>query len=57
MTDLAALMKAERKAYRALMNDPRVIADPRATHTPELWAAYEAAAKAERNFREAMHSH
>ena len=48
---LDVLKKAERKAWRGLMSDPRVIADPRATHTPELYAAYEAAAQAERGYR------
>jgi hypothetical protein len=49
---LDALKNAERKAYRALMNDPRVTADPRATHTPEIWAAYADAADAEARYRE-----
>ena len=48
---LEAVKKSERKALRALMNDPRVIADPTATHTPELRQAWEAAANAEREYR------
>ena len=54
MTTLKNLMKAEKAAYAALMNDPRVIADTTAVHTPELYAAWLAAADAERAFREAM---
>ena len=50
---LKNLMAAEKKAWKALMNDPRVIADPRAEHTPELKAAWEAAAEAERIYRTA----
>lgn len=49
--ELETLKKAERKAWRGLMNDPRVKSDPSATHTPELYAAYEAAAKAGREYR------
>lgn len=48
---LKTLMQAERSAYRALMNDQAVIANPKATHTPALWQAYEQAAAAEREFR------
>ena len=48
---LETLKKAERKAWRGLMNDPRVKADPRATHTPELWAAYVDAADVEAKYR------
>ena len=50
---LKDLMKAERKAYRALMNDPKVIADPKSTHTPSLIKAWDEACAAERSFREA----
>ena len=50
-TELKNLMSAERRAYRALVHDPAVIANPCATHTPALWAAYEQAASAEREYR------
>ena len=50
---LNKLMKSEAKAYRALMNDPKVIADPKSTHTPSLVKAWDEACAAERNFREA----
>ena len=50
-TELKNLIAAERRAYKALMNDPAVIANLCATHTPELWAAYEQAASAEREYR------
>jgi hypothetical protein len=49
--ELKNLMAAERRAYNALMNDPSVVKNPCATHTPELWAAYEQAAAAEREYR------
>jgi hypothetical protein len=49
--ELKNLMAAERKAYKALMNDPAVVANPCAPHTPALWAAYEQAANAEREYR------
>ena len=42
------LVREERAAWRALMNDPRVIADPRSEHTPEIKARWEAAADAHR---------
>jgi ferric-dicitrate binding protein FerR (iron transport regulator) len=42
------LVKEERAAWRALMNDPRVIADPKSEHTPEIKARWEAAADAHR---------
>lgn len=48
---LQNLMKAERKAYRALLNDPRVLADLTATHTPALKKAWEDAADAEFAYR------
>ena len=38
--ELSAAKLAEAKAYRALMNDPRVVANPKATHTPELIKAW-----------------
>lgn len=49
---LKDLMKAEEKAYKALMNDPMVLADPTAGHTPKLWDAWCRAADAERAYRE-----
>jgi hypothetical protein len=49
--ELKNLIAAERRAYRALMNDPAVLANPCAPHTPALWAAYEQAASAEREYR------
>lgn len=49
---LQKLMKNERAAWKALMNDPAVIADPKALHTPALREAWERAADAERAFRE-----
>jgi hypothetical protein len=36
----------ERRAYRALMNDPAVLANIKAPHTPALKAKWEAAAAA-----------
>ena len=51
--ELKDLMKAESRAYAALMRDPAVIANPKAGHTPALWDAYVKAAEAERHFREA----
>lgn len=48
---LSQLIKAEADAWNALMNDPRVIADPTAEHTPEIKARWEAAAEAERAYR------
>lgn len=51
---LAELQRAENTAYEALMNDPAVIANPMVRHTPELLEAWEAAAEAERLFRENM---
>ena len=51
----AALKVLDREAgnaYRALLNDPAVKADPQATHTPELYAAWEAAADKCWNYRE-----
>lgn len=52
-TELQELDRKEAKAHRALMNDPRPMADPTATHTPEILAAWEAAADACRAYREA----
>ena len=48
---LKKLIAAERKAWRALMNDPRVLSDAQATHDPEIKAAWERAADAEREYR------
>lgn len=45
--ELSAAKLAEAKAYRALMDDPRVIADPTAAHTPELLKAWDDACAAE----------
>lgn len=50
---LKDLMKAERAAWKALMNDPKVLANPKAEHTPEIKKAWESAADAERAYREA----
>jgi hypothetical protein len=50
---LKDLIKEERAAWKALMDDPRVLADPKAEHTPEIKARWEAAADAEREYREA----
>ena len=50
-SELKKLIAAERRAYKALMNDPAVIANPCAPHTPALRDAYEQAAAAEREFR------
>ena len=50
---LKDLMKAEAAEYKALMNDPKVLADPTATHTPELKLAWETAADNECAYREA----
>ena len=52
-TELKKLMKAEAKAYAALMRDPAIKSDPLACHTPALWDAYIAAANAERAYRRA----
>lgn len=49
---LNQLMKAEDEAWKALMNDPRVLADPEASHTPEIKARWEAAADAEYAYRQ-----
>jgi len=38
---LAKAVKAEERAYEALMNDPKVIADPSQEHTSELYAEWE----------------
>jgi hypothetical protein len=51
---LKPLMARESKAYRALMNDPAVIANPTFTHTPELMAEWDAACAAERAMRESF---
>ena len=40
------LVREERAAWRALMNDPRVLADPTSEHTPEIKTRWEAAADA-----------
>ncbi len=50
---LKELQKAERAAWKALMNDPRPMADPNAPHTPEIKARWEAAADAEYEYRKA----
>ena len=50
---LTNLIAAEKAAWAALMNDPKVLADTTAEHTPEIKARWEAAADAERAFREA----
>ena len=50
--ELSAAKLAEAKAYRALMNDPRVIADPKATHTPELLKAWNDACAVEFSVRQ-----
>ena len=52
--ELRAAMQAEAKAYRALMNDPRVIADKTASHTPELLAAWNDACAVEYSIREKL---
>ncbi|WP_164547172.1 hypothetical protein [Mesorhizobium sp. M6A.T.Cr.TU.016.01.1.1] len=52
MSNLKTLMQAEAKAHRALMNDPRCLADPKAEHTPAILAAWEAAADALRAHRQ-----
>lgn len=49
--ELKDLISAERRAYKALMNDPAVLANPCAPHTPKLWVEYEQAAAAEREYR------
>lgn len=48
---LKILKTATNKAHRALLNDPKVLADPTATHTPSLYAAWTNAADAECAFR------
>ena len=50
--ELYAAKLSEAKAYRALMNDPRIMADKTATHTPELLAAWNDACAAEYAVRE-----
>lgn len=50
---LKNLMKIERRAFNALLNDPRCKADPSSAHTPELKKAWEDAADAEYAYREA----
>lgn len=50
--ELSDAKLAEAKAYHALMNDHRVIADPKATHTPELLKAWDDACAAEFSIRE-----
>ena len=51
---LKNLMKAESAAWGALMNDPKVLADSNATHTPELLQAWRAAADAVHAYRVKM---
>jgi len=48
---LAELMAKEEAAYAALMNDPKVLADPKSKHDPELLWAWMAAAEEEQLFR------
>lgn len=50
---LKGIMKETKKAWRALLNDPAVKADPNATHTPALYKAWSDAADRECAFREA----
>lgn len=51
-SELQRLMKEERAAWRAMMNDPKPMADPNAPHTPAIRARWEAAADAEYAYRE-----
>lgn len=46
MNTTEQLEAAETTAWEALLNDPRVIADPTAEHTPELKKAWEDACDA-----------
>ena len=48
---LKVLKAASDKAWRALMNDPKVLADTTTTHTPEIEQAWKNAADAECAFR------
>jgi hypothetical protein len=52
IAELKSFTKASNAAWKVLMNDPRVMADKTATHTPELLQAWNNAADAERMFRE-----
>lgn len=52
ITELKTFTKATNAAWKALMNDPIVVANPTSAHTPELLSAWNSAADSERHFRE-----
>lgn len=51
---LKPVIARERKAYKALMNDPVVAANSLSTHSLELMAEWNAACDAEREMRKSF---
>ena len=51
---LKPVMARERKAFKALMNDPTVAANPLGTHSPDIMTEWHEACAAERALRESF---